>query len=210
MAQETTNPLQGTVWQVPLMNDLGYGYVRYIYPTEFNPIAWGILIYIYDYRSDVSQPKLEVSSFLEKDYLVAPIVTFGRPPQRGVNRWIKLGTLPINSFERIPPDFKLGYGEYPETMSYGVIKDMYPNEVVDKAFDWQEVKHLSVWNHVNLKVICHRITMEWMRKIGLNYFSYTNEGVTVSFLHEQKQQVKSTVLWSGVPLSNRGKVVVSQ
>lgn len=212
-----TNGFQGLVWQVPLTNQLGYAYVQTINPNELGHVSPSFLLKILDYRSENPLKKFDPDQFQQFDMLTSHLLSMGTPPQRtGDTRWKAVGYLPLTPFDHLLPeyktldyqsDFPFDYNEIPQDPIWvvywgGALADYYREYAT-----YDQVKHLGWLTHFNVAFIHHRITMEWMRKLGLDYDQYYTKQWSELFLKNQKYQVKTTVLFSEIDPPIRAKAV---
>ncbi|PRY28181.1 hypothetical protein CLV58_13038 [Spirosoma oryzae] len=211
------NGYQSLIWEVPLTSQLGYAYVQTINPNELGHVSPSFLVKILDYRSDLPIKKFDPAFFGQLDLLTSHLLAMGTPPQRtGDIRWKPLGYLPLTAFDYVLPESKGYIHESDEPFSYevvsqdatwrvfwgGALSDYYPAYAT-----YEQVKHLGWLTHFNIAFLHHRITMEWMRKLGLAYQEYQTNQWDAEFLMTQKYQIKTTVLFSAVPPAIRGKAI---
>lgn len=217
MKLKTEYPFDGLVWEIPMTQDLGYAYVQTIDLRPTEPGFSSYLLKILDYRSINMITKFDINFFVEVDMLTSHLLFKGRPPQRqGDVKWKALGYLPIVPFDRIVPEFKLlsyesekpfSYNEIPQYATWSVYWQSSLADYYKEMATFDQVKHLGWLTHFNVAFIHHRITMEWMRKLGLDYNQYFTSQWDTEFLMGQKYQVKSTVLFSEVDPRVRGKAI---
>ncbi|MFD1140879.1 hypothetical protein ACFQ4C_07160 [Larkinella insperata] len=201
-------PYDGLIWEVSLTKDLGYAYVQTIDPRPIGTSFPSYLLKILDYRSEISIQKFDVDFFENCDMLTSHLLFRGRPPRRNNEMlWKPLCYLPITSFDRQLPESKLpeSYFIEPETVKWSVFWGGSLADYYEETAAYDQVKHLGHLTHFNVAFIHHRITMEWMRKLGLDYNQYYTKDWDDEFLLGQKYQVKSTVLFSGGDPVIRGK-----
>lgn len=212
-----TDGFQGLVWQVPLTNQLGYAYVQTINPNELGHVSPSFLLKILDYRSESPLKKFDSDQFQQFDMLTSHLLSMGTPPQRtGDTRWKAVGYLPLTPFDHLLPEFKgrsypadffLPQGEIPQDANWLVFWGGAVAEYYKEHATYEQVKHLGWLTHFNVAFIHHRITMEWMRKLGLDYYQYYTRQWDEEFLMGQKYQVKTTVLFSEVDPAIRAKAI---
>jgi len=209
-------PYDGLVWEVPMSHDLGFAYVQTIDPRPVGTGFPSFLMKILDVRREEPTKQFDADYWQTRDMLTSHILFMGKPPQRtGDCRWKPLGYLPITPFDRQIPESKLltsydgpfSWYDMPQNSKWSVyfegsLGDYYVEETV---FD--QVKHLGHLTHYNVAYIHHRITMEWMRKEGLNYLQYNIKLPNREFIDKQKYQIITTVLFSEVDPSVRGKAI---
>jgi len=211
------NGYQSLVWEVPLTNQLGYGYVQTINPNELGHVSPSFLLKILDHHSEIPLKKFDGEYFQQFDMLTSHLLSMGRPPQRkGDVKWKAVGYLPL-----VPSDYLLPESK---TLSWPDDLPFSPN-VIPREANWpiywggaladyyaeratyEQSKHLGWLTHFNVAFVHHRITMEWMRKLGLDYSQYQTKQWSDEFLRNQKYQVKTTVLFSEVDPAVRGKAI---
>ncbi|RIV19103.1 hypothetical protein DYU11_26805 [Fibrisoma montanum] len=211
------NGYQGLVWEVPLTNQLGYAYVQTIDPNQLGHVSPSFLLKILDYRSEVALKKFELEHFQQFDLLTSHLLSMGTPPQRkGEVRWKAVGYLPLIPFDHLLPESKIlnnqsdepfDYDKIPQDATWvvywgGALADYYKEYAT-----YEQVKHLGWLTHFNVAFVHHRITMEWMRKLGLDYTQYQTKQWSEEFLMLQKYQVKTTTLFSEVDPAIRAKAI---
>ena len=211
------NGYQGLVWEVPLTDQLGYAYVQTIDPNQLGHVSPSFLLKILDYHSTSPLGKFNPEQFQQFDMLTAHLLSMGTPPQRkGEARWKAVGYLPLTSFDHLLPEFKGLDNQSDEPFDYdnisqdenwlvfwgGALCDYYKEYAT-----YEQVKHLGWLTHFNVAFIHHRITMEWMRKLGLDYNQYQTKQWSKEFLILQKYEIKTTVLLSEVNSDIRGKAI---
>ena len=205
------NGYLGLIWEVSLGLDLGYGYVRFTALDD----QFGDYVRILNHRSPTKLKQFNVEEFATYDELVAPFLGYGRPPQRGENRWKSTGYLPMQGNDYELPDMKVGDARLapPESVDWFIIRgtsvgDYLRDENGDTtAFKYNQIKHLGFYGHLNLKMATPRVTLEWMKILGLDYMNYENQDVPQDFLEDQKYYVTVSTPYLEVPKEIRGKVI---
>lgn len=205
---ETEKVIVGTVWEVPLELDLGYGYLKLIDSCYLD--SWGWLVYIYDLNRRDQWKGKDISTFNDIDYLTSPLLGFHNPPQRGEKRWKKLGILPLLNEECLLPEFKAYQNKLlsPHEQKWSVTiggSAQYANKYGDR--DYETVKHLGCFGHKSLRVFSHRVTMEWLRKLGMDYNYYEANEVDSDFIRNQKYEISITPLYTEVPKNIRNRIL---
>lgn len=207
-----TTGYRGLVWEVPLGQELGYGYTRF---TDLDN-HFGNFVRILNYRSTTKLKHFSVEDFSFYDELVAPFLALGSPLQRGEGRWRAVGYLPMREEDYQLQDFK---GTYPTTFTpeeqlWGICRGITAGDWLrDKTgesikFTYNQVKHLGTFDgHQNLRYSTCRIVLEWMKVQGMDYMGYVDPSVPTDFLNRQKYCVSVSMPYSEVPVEIRGKVI---
>lgn len=209
-------PYDGLVWEVPMSQDLGFAYVQTIDPRPAGTGFSSFLMKILDVRQDNPVMQFNVDYWQTRDMLTSHILFMGKPPQRkGECRWKPLGYLPITPFDRLIPESKLlasydepfSWYEMPKHSKWSVYYGGSLADYYNENADFEQVKHLGHLTHYNVCYVHHRITMEWMRKEGLDYLQYYVKLPVKEYLDKQKYEINTTVLFSEVDLAIRGKAI---
>ncbi|GAB2560314.1 hypothetical protein [Spirosoma areae] len=209
-------PYDGLVWEVPMMENLGFAYVQTIDPRPLDTGFPSFIMKILNLRSDQPISKFDVEFFSSIDMLTSHLLFMGKPPQRkGDSKWKALGYLPITSFDRIIPESKLlekydepfSYYEIPRNSKWNVYFDGSLAYYYKESASFDQVKHLGHLTHFNVAYIHHRITMEWMRTLRLDYTQYYTKQWDREFLEKQKYEVVTTILFSEIDSAIRGKAI---
>jgi hypothetical protein len=208
--REITDSHHGMIWEVPITKDLGFAYVQTISMSSFSQL--GTLVKIINYRSNEPFKGKNTNFFKQFDFLTSPILGINPPPQRGDNKWKKIGYLPLLEEDLISPEFKGGVNKtlklspnkIPWTVYYGIAGCDY----FEEKFDYEQVKHLTFLGFTNLRFMRHRITMEWMKYLDMDYDNYETEN-SPSYINieDQKYFVKCGVNYSEVNKSIRGRAI---
>lgn len=207
--REIVDSHHGMLWEVPLGEHLGFAYVQTLSMSAFRQL--GTLVKILDYRSEQPFKGKGADFFKTIDFLTSPVLGINPPPQRGEKKWKKLGYLPILEEDLRSPEFK-GVNWFIQTnpferdlsVYFGIASCNY----FDEEFTYDQVKHLSFFGFTNLRFMRHRITMEWMKYLGMDYESYTtSDSPAYINLDYQKYYVKYGVHYSEVPREIRGRAI---
>lgn len=208
--REIVDSHHGMLWEVPLEEHLGFAYVQTLSMSAFSQL--GTLVKILNYRSEQPFKGKGVDFFKNIDFLTSPVLGINPPPQRGEKKWKKLGYLPILEEDLRSPEFKGG-------INYSLKLDLYKVkwtvffgvavcDAKDEKYSYNQVKHLSFIRFTNLRFMRHRITMEWMKYLDMDYKSYTtSDSPAYINLDEQKEFVKCGVHYSEVPREIRGRAI---
>lgn len=195
----------GTLWEIELNENLGFGYVQIIDTKIYN--GWGFLVKILNCRSEVRKKHLSIEEFYVWDMLTSPLMAAGTIPQKGNKIWKKIGTFPLNNTDTQVPVCKEGGWDYEEEKEvWSIIKNLTPQDWEDGC-SFEQIKHLGYYNPVIfLHSIHHRITMEWMKVLGMDFENYHTTESDQEHIRTMKEQVKYSVPYSEVPIEIRGKV----
>lgn len=208
-----TNGYLGLVWEVPLGSDLGYGYVRFT-ALEHH---FGTYARILNHRSATKIKHFDESIFAKFDELVAPFLGYGGPPKRGDSKWKAIGYLPMKDEDYQVPDMKGSRtnGDSPYSVEWGVIRGTSTGDYLKKnesgdplLLNFQQVKHLGFYGHLNLKFATFRVILEWMKILGMDYMDYQNQDVPDDILKDQKYIVSVSTPYSEVPKALRSRVII--
>jgi hypothetical protein len=207
-----TNGYLGLIWEVPLGPDLGYGYVRFTALEDH----FGTYVRILNHRSLSRKKGFDADEFASHDELVAPFLGFGRPPGRGDNRWKPIDYWPMQDVDYELPDMKTGGSltSSPELADWCIIRGMTVGDYLRNnrdeliRFNFNQVKHLGFYGHMNLKFATIRVILEWIKILGMDYMNYENQDVPQDFLEMQKYYVSVSTPYSEVPKEIRGKVIL--
>lgn len=195
----------GTLWEIELNENLGFGYIQIIDTKIYN--GWGFLVKIMNYRSEVRKKYISIEEFNAWDMLTSPLMAAGTIPQKGNKIWKKIGTFPLNNTDTQIPVCKEGGWDYEEEKEvWFIIKNLTPQDW-EGGYSYEQIKHLGYYNPVFfLHSIHHRITMEWMKVLGMDFEAYTTSESDEEHIKTMKRQVKYSVPYSEVPIEIRGKV----
>jgi hypothetical protein len=208
--REITDSHHGMVWEVPMTQDLGFSYVQTISMASFG--QYGILVKILNYRSNVPYESKNTDFFKGFDFLTSPILGINPPPQRGEYKWKKIGYLDLLDEDLISPEFKGGVNltlrVVPNEILWFIYYGVASCDTNEERVKYWQVKHLTEFGFTNLKFMRHRITMEWMKYLDMNYEKYETED-SPSFINieDQKYFVKCGVSYSEVPKEIRGRAI---
>lgn len=208
--REIIDSHHGMLWEVPLEEHLGFAYVQTLSMSAFRQL--GTLVKILDYRSEQPFKGKGADFFKTIDFLTSPVLGINPPPQRGEKKWKKLGYLPILEEDLRSPEFKGGINYSLKLDLYKVKWTVYFGiaacDYFDEEFTYNQVKQLSSFGFTNLRFMRHRITMEWMKYLGMDYESYTtSDSPAYIRLDDQKYYVKCGVYYSEVPREIRGRAI---
>lgn len=199
-----------------MSQNLGFAYVQTIDPRPMNTGFPSFLMKILDARQDNPVRQFDAEYWQSRDMLTSHILFMGKPPQRtGDCRWKPLGYLPITPFDRLIPESKLlssyeepfSWYERPKNSKWSVYFEGSLGDYYKEKADFEQVKHLGHLTHYNVSYVHHRITMEWMRKEGLDFLQYNVKLPDKEYLDKQKYEILTTVLFSEVEPSIRGKAI---
>jgi hypothetical protein len=172
--QEIVDSHHGMVWEVPMNNGLGFAYVQTVSMSSFNQL--GTLVKIINYRSNEPFKGKSAEFFKQFDFLTSPILGINPPPQRGDDKWKKIGYLPLLEEDLISPEFKSEFvkieGKNADEFIWYVFYGISASNTLEEYFTYEQVKHLSFFGFTNLRFMRHRITMEWMKYLDMNYENY--------------------------------------
>lgn len=207
--REIIDSHHGMIWEVPMTQDLGFAYVQTISMSSFSQL--GTLVKIINYRSNEPFKGKNIGFFKQFDFLTSPILGINPPPQRGDNKWKKIGYLPLLEEDLISPEFK-GANWFIKSNPYEREWSVYYGSAVcnclEEKFSYRQVKHLTFIGFTNLRFMRHRIAMEWMKYLDMNYDSYeTEDSPSYINMEDQKYFVKCGVNYSEVNKSIRSRAI---
>lgn len=207
--REIVDSHHGMLWEVPLEEHLGFAYVQTLSMSAFRQL--GTLVKILDYRSEQPFKGKGVDFFKNIDFLTSPVLGINPPPQRGEKKWKKLGYLPILEKDLRSPEFKAVnwfIQTNPFERDWSVFYGISASDTLEEKYTYDQVKHLSFFGFTNLRFMRHRITMEWMKYLGMDYESYTtSDSPAYIRLDDQKYFVKCGIHYSEVPREIRGRAI---
>lgn len=207
--REIIDSHHGMLWEVPLEENLGFAYVQTLSMSAFSQL--GTLVKILDYRSEQPFKGKGADFFKTIDFLTSPVLGINPPPQRGEKKWKKLGYLPILEEDLRSPEFKAVnwfIQTNPFERDWSVFYGISASDTLEEKYTYDQVKHLSFFGFTNLRFMRHRITMEWMKYLGMDYESYTtSDSPAYIYLEYQKYFVKCGIHYSEVPREIRGRAI---
>jgi len=207
--REIIDSHHGMLWEVPLEEHLGFAYVQTLSMSAFRQL--GTLVKILDYRSEQPFKGKGTDFFKTIDFLTSPVLGINPPPQRGEKKWKKLGYLPILEEDLRSPEFKAVnwfIQTNPFERDWSVFYGISASDTLEEKYTYDQVKHLSFFGFTNLRFMRHRITMEWMKYLGMDYESYaTSDSPAYIYLEYQKYFVKCGIHYSEVPREIRGRAI---
>jgi hypothetical protein len=208
--REIIDSHHGMIWEVPMTQDLGFAYVQTISMSSFSQL--GTLVKILNYRSNESFKGKSIDFFKQFDFLTSPILGINPPLQKGDNKWKKIGHLPLLEEDLISPEFKSEFikieGKNLNELIWYVFYGISASATLEEQFTYEQVKHLSFFGFTNLRFMRHRITMEWMKYLDMNYDNYeTIDSPSYINIEDQKYFVKCGVNYSEVDKSIRGRAI---
>lgn len=195
-----TNGYHGMIWEVKLSDELGYAYIKTIEPNRIIDKGHiGFLGQILHHRSQSSFRKMDVELFKETNPLCAPFLLVGHLPGNGKDRWKALGHS-LTGEEEVPVFKGLSdFGDKIENSVWHIIEGSAAVDVLPDSFCYRQTKHLNFFNHLNALFFIHRIRMEWMRLLELNYSSYSHNQTSISLLEKQKWHMQYTTNLQHIP-----------
>lgn len=212
------NIVQGTILEVPLLENLGYGYVQIVLPHEFAEVEESVSIYPKDIRSKTNSKKYSLEEISNTPILSHPYLMMDYPVTRGRNKWEIIGTSPIADDLKFVPDFKYCPKYAVKAIeneslvdSWHFVRNFYPNDSYQNSTEYNNVKHLRRWLLFNQKAIQIALTLEWMKKLGIE--------ATHRFEREQVDpmeaywfnillyEIKKLPFYKDIPLEYRGRAI---
>ena len=177
--------LTGSIMEVPLVGNLGFGYVKVIFTYDIAPEYFGNIIYkIYNKFSKQSKKGKFISEEFENDEIIIyPLLGSSYPPLRGKDKWYHLGISQLTEEDKILPDYLIG--NYLMWNNKGVIDlEKLKNTCEESKFgvslvrnfanksimtrDFQAIKHIGVWSHWDAKLIGKMVSINYIKLNSLN------------------------------------------
>lgn len=207
--REIVDSHHGMVWEVPMTQDLGFAYVQTISMSSFRQL--GTLVKIINYRSNEPFKGKNAEFFKQFDFLTSPILGINSPLQKGDNKWKKIGYLPLLEEDLISPEFK-GVNWFiksnPFDREWSIYYGIAVGNYFEEKFSYEQVQHLTFIGFTNLRFMRHRIIMEWMKYLDMDYENYqTEDSPSYINIQDQKYFVKCGINYSKVDMSIRGRAI---
>ncbi|MCC5946180.1 MAG: hypothetical protein JJT94_14715 [Bernardetiaceae bacterium] len=163
----------GMLFQIPLLKGLGYGAVKVVFSEDIysheHKHYWHTLLYAYLYKSDIDILSEEVSKIENSGLLLNPLLLSGLPRLRGENKVKLIGNGSLDDL--FIPDYKNG-----RTLMKPRIEN--PHDIwwyhkklrFDKHIDasYEKLKHLEAYLIMDYDLCVFRISIEWMRYLGMD------------------------------------------
>ena len=160
----------GSVMEIPLKNEFGFGYVRLIFSEEIDQkVNNSLIVKVYNKYSKKSiRENYRINEFENDNLLIYPLLLSSYPKLRGENKWVKLGKVKITKEDEILPDFiqNWKFGEI-DNLSLkmectktkrgcGIIRN-FENQIIYTK-DYESIIHMSHWFHYGSSAIEEIVT----------------------------------------------------
>lgn len=183
--------ITGSILEVPLEKEYGYGYTKLIFSKDIQPDSDdNTIIKVYNLfrKESLSKQDFKKEIFETDDLALYPLLTRGYPNVRGEHKWILKGFSNLTEEDRIIPDY-LNIGMHrkfcTETIKeatrgkYGcpLIRNFDMKRIAIKNFE--AIKHIGQWIHSSTRAIRTTMTMYWIHRNGdsiRNYYTKEDFG----------------------------------
>lgn len=162
----------GNVFEIPLMKNMGYAYVRIVDPDElFQSSTIAVLVEIYKHKRLTPLEKdYDIRNLPKIGFLISPLIMISDITLLKKYSWRLVGNIPVSE-NYIIPDFvwcsnkTLGKPERFTWYSWNLIKDLGLKGPHAKV-SYNECKDLEIYQHISVDLIVMRLTMEWIKAEG--------------------------------------------
>lgn len=179
-----TDIISGSILEIPLDKNYGFGYIKLIFLGDIVPRArdykiikpYNILRKVQMNKNEYVQEKFETD-----DIFMFPLLMHGFPNIRGPKKWSYVGQTNLTLEDKVCPDF-LSTGTHlsKENLleeldnNYGVQVIRFPEDDI-YIKDYDAIFHLGKWQHSSPEAIRTLLTMQWMKKNDENILDYYTE-----------------------------------
>jgi hypothetical protein len=186
-----TDIISGSIFEIPLEKEFGYGYVKLIFTKDVQPDYFDLKLIkpINHFRKKPVDIRTFDLTILETDdLLIFPITMHGFPKLRGSDKWNFIGVSSLTEEDQIIPDFLDEFGNLsPEDIEriaeseygFSIVRNGQNKRLYTKDFDL--IRHLGKWERSSPNAIRTLLTMTWIleQKEDISkYYSdidYTND-----------------------------------
>lgn len=202
----TKNKLNtGDILRIPLWNKLGFAYAKYMDLSQSPSVNMPSLIKVYCYWTKTMDFDLEMIK--ESKYLIQPILVAGINPAIRKGLWEIVGNVGKSEEDMVLPHFRSHEPRWEEennAKEWSYIKDCDVNKRIKTSLE--KIKHLERYAGQGTGNIEIKVTMQIMKKEGLNIVDYFDiEDETVEY---QYNIVKESPLLSEIPDSMHGRAII--
>ncbi len=203
--------LHGAIFAVDLLKSLGVAYVRMVIPElVLGKHTAGILLKILDEYDTKQVPAKET---IHQEQMMHPLLLFDVPGKEEAVHWKLIGKVAIEADYCIP-DFmycsnkNLGKPERFERYTWQLVREM-GHQPYQKA-RFERGKHLGTWEHISPALARGRITMAWMRHLGLDITEYFRAELTEPGFRAMYNRTVYFPSYREIPANMRGKYSTDQ
>lgn len=192
----------GDVLQIPLPNNLGFAYAKYIDVTKIIPdSSFPDLIQVFDYITDTE--KYDFEELENRDYLLSPLLVSGLPPTIRKGIW-KIQDYSLSNESFIIPHFSR-HEDWVSDDSWYYCVDADSSKKTKTTYE--KVKHLSPLAADGTGIIEIEIAMTYLLKEGRKVEDYFD--LEEYFETSTYEKVKATPPYYSLPTETRDKVLDS-
>lgn len=163
------NTLHGNVFEIPLLKELGFAYVRLINPDLLlGKSTSSILVEVFNcIEKNPSNDRFEISLLTEVGFIMPPLIMLPFTISLKKYGWRLVGNVPVEE-GYIIPDYALcsnktlGKPERYSLYSWEIVKNLGLDRPHRKT-TFLECNGLGIYQHLSCDLIVVRITMEWMK-----------------------------------------------
>lgn len=168
--------ISGSILEVPLEKDYGYGYIKLIFSDDLLP-SRNIDRIVKPYNLFRSE-SLDKSDFIKEifetdDLVMYPLLMIDFPNVRGEHKWIFKGIADLTEEDRIIPDYlnigmhrkfcsKTILEETNSEFGCALVRDFQDKRIYTK--EYEKIKHIGQFIHSSSRAIRSLLTMFWMDK----------------------------------------------
>jgi hypothetical protein len=192
--------LNGNIYEIPLPNKYGFGYVKYINSRkEFKGTSLADILLVFDYHSLIS---IKECSVINRDLLIAPITISGSSIIPKLN-WKVICNEVVSNSDKWLPEVKSGWPPLIDNPTQWVYFEELGSTTKMHFSSYEKVKHLD-WNRgLNVEIIAFRIYFELLRKRGQEL-----KGYIMNFFEENEyKRIKDLPVYSSLPIDIKGKAL---
>lgn len=193
----------GDLIRIPLWNDFGFAYAKYIDLASFSDATMVFMIKIYNYWTKTKT--FDIKQIEQSGYLIQPFLMAGIVPALKNGLVEIIGNVELTAEDYDIPHFRtygpIGVNETDAEKWYYVVDSKLSEKIETK---YENVKHLETWTSKDIESIQIRVTMQILIKEGLEvsgFFDLKDE----TFQYEYQKALEIPLL-SKIPLELQGKV----
>ena len=192
----------GDILKIPLWGDLGFAYAKYIDLVEMLNQDMATFIRVYDYWTKTNN--FEIEKLKKCKYLIQPIKVAGIYPALRKKLWEIVGHIEPTTEDIDIPHFRTHNPRWEEERNAREWCYIEGCDLEKRTITRLEnIKHLERWGAEGTGNIEIRVTIQIIKKLGLNFEDYLDmEDETVQY--QYKLAMESPLL-SEIPHSMHGK-----
>ena len=194
----------GDIVQVPLPNDLGFAYAKYIDLLEINPNnKYPSLIRVYNVRELDSN--FLIDNLANKELILSPLLIAGIAPTISKGIWKILGNVSVTEEEKVIPHYKTSKlpPRIKEDDWYYVI-DADISKKIKSSYD--NVKHLENIGATGSALVGTKIAMALIKDEGKKIEDYFE--LKEFFEKSYYEDISEIAAYYKQPEKNRGKALI--